>query len=571
VRGAWPRRVVKTVGGLAAVCGFLVLAAGQVSAASGIVVTVPGDLTAKDHSEGVTYSMGQPGGPLATFTDSNSGCPASCQPASGYTATVNWGDSGPQTKCPSSACTITAPTAGGMSYSISANHAYADEDNGLALGFPVLVVVKNNVTPSTASGNGNIAVQDQTFVAGSPFTFNATAGQLFNGQIGVFQDGNALAMPLDHGGSLPEYTVSIQWGDGATSAGTAAIGSCGTVSGLGAGQGCQMGVSGSHTYANAGTPTVTITIMDGSAPNSLTFTSTANVGAPGCVGNVGGTHFYTLDGFGGIHADGVAAAASGAPYWKNFDIARAIAVFTDGKGSGGYVMDAYGGLHPFAVGSCAAPASVSNESYWAGQNLARGLAIAPWSTPASPAGYTVDLHGGVHPFGSAPVVSNPSYWPTLDIIRGIVLLPDSTPSSVGGYTLDAYGGIHSFGDAPAVATPAYWKGWDIARGMVMLPSATHGAPGGYTLDGYGGLHAFGTAPIVTQSAYWSGFDAARAVILLPDSNSTSAGGYTMDLYGGPHQFGTAAPMANGTYAYWGGWAIARGLGEGGEGSGVRKI
>ncbi len=573
IRAAWTRRVLRAAGGGLALCALLVLAAGQVASASGgpIAVTVNSDLT-NTILEGPTASMGA-GGAIATFTDSNSGCPGACLPASDYSAKVNWGDNGPKSTCPSSSCTITAPGGGSSTYTIVATHVYSDEFNCPAdtCGFPINVVVTNTTNATTSGGDGTIAIKDQPFVAGTPVAINATANQPFNGQIGLFQDGNQLAQPTDQGG-LPEYSVSIDWGDGTavdTTSGSTAIASCGSSPGLGSSDdGCQMGVSGAHTYTLAGSYTVHITISDGADPHSLIFTNSATVAAASCVGNVGGTRFYTLDGFGGITADGVAAHATGSGYWKNWDIARGIAVEPDG--TGGYVMDAWGGLHQFSVGSCSMPAAVSNEAYWKNQNLARGIALAPWSTPSTPAGYTLDAYGGVHPFGSAPAAGQSAYWKGQDLARGIVILPDSTPSSVGGYTLDAYGGVHPFGNAPAVVTPAYFKGKDIARGLVLLPTATHGAPAGYTLDGYGGIHAFGLAPAVTSSGHWS-FDAGRAIILLPGSNGTSAGGYVMDLYGGPHEFGTASPMANGSYAYWKNWAIARGLGEAGEGTTVRKL
>src|SRR5579885_3253486 len=253
----WVRRTLPAISGLVALGGALFLVPVQVAYASAIVVTVNSDTTRTDHREGVTYSMGPlPSGPIATFTDSGSGCPASCKPASAYTASVAWGDS-----TPASAGTITAPTAGSSTYKITASHAYADEDNGgVGGGFPIHVTVNG-----VSTGTGAIAVEDQPFQAGGAFTFFPTANQPFNGNIGVFQDANVLAEPLDQGGTVPEYTVTIDWGDGsATTSGTIAIAGCGTVSGLGAGQGCQMGVSGGpHTYTGTGSFTVNMQISDG--------------------------------------------------------------------------------------------------------------------------------------------------------------------------------------------------------------------------------------------------------------------------------------------------------------------
>jgi len=300
----------------------------------------------------------------------------------------------------------------------------------------------------------------------------------------------------------------------------------------------------------------------GSLPASLSFTDDAP-SSPQAVALTGigaldnASHLYTLDGYGGVHANGGAAGLAFSAYWPGWNIARSLATFPDGLG--GYVMDGYGGLHGFGNAS-----PVAGSAYWPGWDIARQVVLAPWASQANPAGWTLDGWGGIHPFGGAPAVSGFAYWPGWDIARGLVILPDSTPSSVAGYTMDGYGGIHPFGGAPSIGGFAYWPGWDIARGITLLPTASRTSPAGWTLDGYGGIHPFGGAPTVSGSAYWPGWDIARGVV---GWTGNGAGGWVMDGYGGIHPFGSAPAIS--PFAYWPGWDIAVSLAGANYGAGSR--
>lgn len=88
-------------------------------------------------------------------------------------------------------------------------------------------------------------------------TFNATEGQVFSGTVATFTDPDRAV--------VADYSATISWGDGATTAGT-----------IGGGP-KNFTVSGSHTYAEEGTYTVKVTITDVDASNTATATSTANV------------------------------------------------------------------------------------------------------------------------------------------------------------------------------------------------------------------------------------------------------------------------------------------------------
>jgi hypothetical protein len=322
------------------------------------------------------------------------------------------------------------------------------------------------------------------------------------------------------------------------------------------------------TIAAGGNCTVQVSLKPGAfggLPASLTFTY-SGPGSPrsvllngmGALDNQG--HLYTLDGWGGVHADGSAPGLVASTYWSGWNIARSVALFPDG--TGGYSLDGWGGLH--SVGN-ANP--VNGSAYWPGWDIARQVVMAPWSTKASPAGWVLDGWGGIHEFGGAPPINGYTWWPGWDIARGLAILPDSTPSAVAGYTLDGWGGIHPFGGAPAIGNFTYWYGWDIARGITVSANSSIGNVSGWTLDGWGGVHPFGNAPAVAMSGYWPGWDIARGVVAWTGAGSGN-GGWVMDGWGGLHNFGNAPAIS--PYAYWPGWDIATSLAGAGVNSGSRR-
>jgi len=210
-----------------------------------------------------------------------------------------------------------------------------------------------------------------------------------------------------------------------------------------------------------------------------------------------------LDGFGGLHPFGLPVTFSGNPYWRGWDVVRDFAFLPDG--TGGYVLDAFGGLHPFGVNGHAAPPTVQGAPYWAGWDIARKVVIFSDGT----GGYVMDAYAGLHPFGighaAPPTTTGGPYWGGWQIARDVVLVPNSH----AGYVLDGFGGVHPFSGAKAVVAAAYWSGHDIARSLWLLASSTLAAPAGYTLDGYGGVHPFGGAPALTGYDYWPGNDVAH--------------------------------------------------------------
>lgn len=215
----------------------------------------------------------------------------------------------------------------------------------------------------------------------------------------------------------------------------------------------------------------------------------------------GTTTGYTLDGWGDLTPFGGAPAIAADPnaYWPEWDIARGLALRSDGSG---YILDGYGGVHPVAG---APPVTITG--YW-GQDLARGIVLRSDGI----SGYVLDAYGALWPFGGAPVLKTTRTW-SFDMARALVLQATGT----GGYVLDAWGGVHAFG-AATTTVAQQWPNWDIARGIALVSNTS-----GYVLDGWGGVHQFGGAPPVTNEAYHQGFDVARGIAISSQSGSGPSG------------------------------------------------
>jgi hypothetical protein len=185
-------------------------------------------------TEGTAFS-----GRVATFSDTFTG-----NTAADFTATIDWGDG-----------TTTAGTVSGGSgsFTVSGSHAYADEGT-----FTVTAVLTDDA-PGTASATGTAAVADADVLSGTPLPVQATEGTAFSGAVATFSDtftGNVAA----------DFTATIDWGDGTTTAGTVS------------GSGASFTVSGSHTYADEGTfPVTTVLTDDAPGTASATATGTAAV------------------------------------------------------------------------------------------------------------------------------------------------------------------------------------------------------------------------------------------------------------------------------------------------------
>jgi hypothetical protein len=146
---------------------------------------------------------------------------------------ITWGDG-----TSSSGAVVATPSA---LYNITGTHTYAEEQVAGTNGYPLSVTVGSSSGPST-TGQGVASVSDAPLTA-SGTNFTARVRKQFSGVVASFSDGDPL-------GTVPDYTASISWGDGTSSAGTISAVSNGFT------------VAGSHTYRSKGSFAVTTRISD---------------------------------------------------------------------------------------------------------------------------------------------------------------------------------------------------------------------------------------------------------------------------------------------------------------------
>lgn len=160
-----------------------------------------------------------------------------------YAATIDWGDG-------------SAPTAGaislsGTTYTVFGAHTYAEE------GRYVMSMTIQHETTGTCIFESIATVADAALLA-SANAVSTTEGATVQGAVGSFND-TAVLEPASH------YSVSIAWGDGGVSAGTLAANGNGGYD-----------ISGNYTYAEEGSYTITVTILD-EGGSSTVVTSAATV------------------------------------------------------------------------------------------------------------------------------------------------------------------------------------------------------------------------------------------------------------------------------------------------------
>jgi PKD repeat protein len=196
-----------------------------------------GTLTLTTGVEGVTPTMA-----TFTFTDANP-----LATTADFTATIDWGDS-----------SLTAGTVSGGagSFTVTGSHQYAEEGN-----HTVTVAVLDD-GGSTTGASGSAIVTDARL--SSTCAIAANSPQAFSGATLTFTDANP-------GGTLSDFTATIDWGDTNVTSGTVSGPSAGVFT-----------VSGSHTYTSTGFFNVTTTVNDvGGSTTSQTCRTLIFAFAPG--------------------------------------------------------------------------------------------------------------------------------------------------------------------------------------------------------------------------------------------------------------------------------------------------
>ena len=218
-------------------------------------------------TEGTQFS-----GQVATFTDSDT--------TQTHTATINWGDA------TTSVGTVTESNGSGT---VSGTHTYVGDTLNGGTGesegtttMTVTVTDSSGANNSSGSGTATNTVSDPNVAATGGSTFNITEGSatLTNVTVATFTDpGNPSPGNFE---DASDYSASIAWGDGTSSAGTITNNNNGTWT-----------VTGSHTYSGDNIGGVNSGVSEGAATISATVshdattaqvvTDTANISDPNVV------------------------------------------------------------------------------------------------------------------------------------------------------------------------------------------------------------------------------------------------------------------------------------------------
>jgi hypothetical protein len=184
---------------------------------------------------------------VASFLDGNN-----TDTVADFTATIDWGDG---------VTTLGTVVGSNGSFTVQGGHTYADDD----FVTPIVTVTRTSDSSQLVLFGGvNVADADKLTGNAAP-TITASPNQtLTNVVVATFSD-----LYTGHPDGS-DFTVSIDWGDGTTTAGTLT------------GAGGSFTVTGSHTYATAGQFTITTFMADDSPDASFANANTqANIGFGG--------------------------------------------------------------------------------------------------------------------------------------------------------------------------------------------------------------------------------------------------------------------------------------------------
>jgi uncharacterized protein (TIGR03118 family) len=214
-------------------------ASGNSVTAAGVVQVTSAPLLAKALPV-VSHGLSIDNASLATFVDAGG-----ADPLANYSATIDWGDGTTSYGTISSAIAATDASAAGGLFTVAGSHAYG------STGDYTFTVTIRDVDGSQATVQGTAHLVQATLVAHAlPVVSH-----------GLSLDKATVATFFDTGGADPlaNYSATIDWGDGSTSAGT--ISSAIAPAGASAAGGL-FTVAGSHTYASIGDYKFTVTISD---------------------------------------------------------------------------------------------------------------------------------------------------------------------------------------------------------------------------------------------------------------------------------------------------------------------
>ncbi|MEA2429268.1 MAG: large repetitive protein, partial [Thermoleophilaceae bacterium] len=301
--------------------------------------------------------------------------------------------------------------------------------------------------------------------------FSATEGAQFSGQVATFQDACVsdppeIGTPTTYTCPSPgDYSATIHWGDGASSAGSVSGGTdCG--GGHAANHTCTFAVSGTHTYSEENGYSVTV---DWSASASgfgdgTTSAATASVG-DAALSPIGGLSPSMIETDTGPVNVGRFSDANPSAFAANF---TAVVHWGDGtSSSGGVTIDGSGGFYVYGAhgypeeGTYTVTADVTDDGGATTQtSSSMTITAGPLRAPSDTTRPTF-LGSGV--FGHA--YSMPQLGPFFD---------DVSPGPAGDYAVNVSWGDGTSGDGTVTGrNPSFGPGY-IAGGTHTYGSSTPG-------------------------------------------------------------------------------------------------
>ncbi|HJT35300.1 MAG TPA: DUF4214 domain-containing protein, partial [Pirellulales bacterium] len=177
-------------------------------------------------------------GTVATFTDAN---PAAA--LGDFTAQIDWGDGATTT------ATVAATAGGG--FAVSGEHTYTSNGN-----LPLVVMIHDTGgSQATATGTAQVTGSTTETLSGVGLAVSGfELSPLVNVPVATFTASNAQE-------PASAFTVTIHWGDGSSSPGTATL------------SGSQYTITGSHAYGDEGSFTAKIDVADSLTSTNIVTTA----------------------------------------------------------------------------------------------------------------------------------------------------------------------------------------------------------------------------------------------------------------------------------------------------------
>jgi hypothetical protein len=310
-------------------------------------------------------------------------------PGVDYGISINWGDGSP---VDTTSGKVIPDGQGG--YLVFGKHAFEDSPTPYKITVTITDEIsqssQSSITPATIPVTIHATITDAPLRSTGVLSIAPTPGVAGNFVVANFTDDNTIAQPSD-------FTATITWGDGNTSAGT-----------ITASPGGGFTVSGSNAYAQKGTYAVSVSIDDvGGASTSASATAVvpeAPITAQGLVITTAQRSLFT-----GV----VATFTDSNPQLTATDFAAEI-VWGDGTidagtisadGAGGFAVN---GSHAYLL-SGTFTATVQVTSVGGGLAIAQSAAVVAPVLPSVTGGLSTQLGTGNPPVPGVTNQSSPSF------------------------------------------------------------------------------------------------------------------------------------------------------------------